>query len=39
MWIEFSKDEIHQILEDYYGEDFDSSTWYEGEIKTAILNK
>ena len=41
--IEFTEEEVFEILEDYYGdveeEDFDIETWTEEEIKNAIVNR
>ena len=41
--IEFTEDEVYEILDDYYGfmddGEFDLSAWTEEEIKTAIVNR
>lgn len=41
--IEFTEEEIFEILDNYYGdvdeENFVFETWTEEEIKTAILNR
>lgn len=41
--IEFTEEEVFEILDDYYGniddENYDFETWTEEEIKTAILNR
>ena len=41
--IEFTEEEIFEILDDYYGdvdeEDFALETWTEEEIKNAIVNR